>query len=122
MAKAPAIGLFGAALVPGAEVQHSDEEVALYAAEARIDDVVSFYQAVYGKTEGLQVQADGEGEQRNVIITATPKCEDAAFAMISASAVPKQRKQVQIIVTARVEDEDEKPRMDNPWDMRNKPK
>lgn len=115
MPKAPEVGAFGAALPPGAAIKHADDEIALYRAAVRIDDVISFYEAVYGATPDIEVAVHREATPNSVTLTPGPKCVDAAFGMITATAVPKQQRQVDVVVTKREADADAGYRTSNPW-------
>ncbi|GEM_PF-3448530 len=115
MAKAPEIGPFGAAIPPDAEVKHADDDLATFRANARIADVIAFYEAVYGPTEGLDVAANRDADPISVCVTSGPKCPDAQFAMITAVAVPKEAKQVDIVITRREDEEEDDYPDSSPW-------
>ena len=116
MAKAPEMGLFGAAIPPDAEVQHADEEAASYRAKVRIDDVINFYEAVYGTTKGLEIAVNRDSEPHSIAITSGSKCPDAEFAMIAAVATPKGDKLVDIVVTKRPAPDGEDYPNSSPWE------
>ena len=116
MAKAPEIGLFGAAMPPDAEVLHADDETASYRAKVRFDDVVKFYEAVYGKTKGLEIAVNRDQEPHSIAISAGSKCLDAEFAMLVAVATPKADKSVDIVITKRPPQDDEEYPDSSPWE------
>lgn len=122
MAKAPEVGLFGVALPPNAEPTHSDDDTAHYRAKVRPDDVIAFYQAVYGKTEGLELAVVADKPPRHIAITSGKKCPDAEFGLICAVEVAGEEKLVDIIITRRGAEDEEGYDDSSPWRRKGPPK
>ena len=115
MPKAPDIGAFGAAIPPGTEVLHAADEMVCYRVKSRIDDIISFYEAVYAKTEGLSVTANREQEPIGVTVTSDAGSDIAGFAMVTAVAASADGRLVNVLVAKQGAKDDEPYPDDNPW-------
>ncbi|MCO4761683.1 MAG: hypothetical protein KC502_09280 [Myxococcales bacterium] len=112
----PDIARFGAALLRGAEEEQVTESIASYKVKARFPDIADFYQAIYGKQDGVVVEVD---EAAIMISVAVGKAvQDADFSTLIVSPHPGgEVNRFQIIVMAKGPDdgEDEDYPDSSPW-------